>query len=74
MQMSYAKIKVIMQQKIYPIGIQNLEKIRKEGYFYIDKTALVYRMVKTGSYYFLSRRAVLGKACWSLPSKQMDVS
>ena len=44
-----------MSEKIYPIGIQNFEKIRKEGYFYIDKTALIYRLVKTGSYYFLSR-------------------
>lgn len=35
-----------MSEKIYPIGIQNFEKIRKEGYFYIDKTALIYRLVK----------------------------
>lgn len=28
-----------MSNKIYPIGIQNFEKIRKDGYFYIDKTA-----------------------------------
>ena len=44
-----------MSNKIYPIGIQNFEKIRNDGYFYIDKTALMYQMVKTGSYYFLSR-------------------
>ena len=44
-----------MSTKIYPIGIQNFEKIRNDGYFYIDKTALMYQMVKTGSYYFLSR-------------------
>lgn len=30
-----------MSDKIYPIGIQNFEKLRKEGYFYIDKTALI---------------------------------
>ena len=42
-----------MSSKIYPIGIQNFEKFRKDGYFYIDKTALIYQMVKTGSYYFL---------------------
>ena len=41
-----------MSHKIYPIGIQNFEKIRNDGYFYIDKTALMYQMVKTGSYYF----------------------
>ena len=39
-----------MSNKIYPIGIQNFEKIRKGGFFYIDKTALVYQMVMTGSY------------------------
>ncbi len=27
-----------MSNKIYPIGIQNFEKIRQDGYFYIDKT------------------------------------
>ena len=51
-----------MSSKIYPIGIQNFEKIRKDGYFYIDKTALIYRMVKTGSYYFLSRPRRFGKS------------
>ena len=51
-----------MSNKIYPIGIQNFEKIRKEGYFYVDKTALIYRMVKTGSYYFLSRPRRFGKS------------
>ena len=29
-----------MSHKIYPIGIQNFEKIRNDGYFYLDKTAL----------------------------------
>ena len=43
-----------MNQTIYPIGIQNFEKIRKDGYLYIDKTALVYQLVTTGQYYFLS--------------------
>ena len=38
----------IQSNKIYPIGIQNFEKMRKGGYFYVDKTALVYRLVKTG--------------------------
>ena len=44
-----------MGNRIYPIGIQNFEKIRKEGYVYVDKTALMYKLVKSGSYYFLSR-------------------
>lgn len=48
--------------KIYPIGIQNFEKIRRDGYFYVDKTALIYQMAKTGSYFFLSRPRRFGKS------------
>ena len=51
-----------MNQTIYPIGIQNFEKIRKEGYLYVDKTALIYQLVQTGSYYFLSRPRRFGKS------------
>ena len=50
-----------MSHKIYPIGIQNFEKIRNDGYFYIDKTALMYQMVKTGSYYFFESSAPFRK-------------
>ena len=48
--------------KLYPVGIQNFEKLRNGGYFYIDKTALMYRLVTTGSYYFLSRPRRFGKS------------
>ena len=51
-----------MSSKIYPIGIQNFESLRRDGYFYIDKTALVYQLVKTGRYYFLSRPRRFGKS------------
>ena len=47
---------------LYPIGIQNFEKRRKGGCLYVDKTALMYRMVKEGSYYFLSRPRRFGKS------------
>ena len=30
----------------YPIGIQDFESIINGGYVYVDKTALVYRLVK----------------------------
>ena len=30
-----------MGGKIYPIGIQNFEKLRRGGYFYIDKTDFI---------------------------------
>ena len=48
--------------KLYPIGIQNFEKIRIDNYLYLDKTALIYQLVKTGSYYFLSRPRRFGKS------------
>ena len=46
----------------YPIGIQDFEKIRREGYLYIDKTSFIYQMVNGGSYYFLSRPRRFGKS------------
>ena len=46
----------------YPIGIQNFEKIRREGFVYVDKTALIYKLVDEGSYYFLSRPRRFGKS------------
>ena len=46
----------------YPIGIQNFEKIRHDGFAYVDKTAQMYKMVSEGSYYFLSRPRRFGKS------------
>ena len=46
----------------YPIGIQNFEKLRRDGYAYVDKTALMWKMVSEGSYYFLSRPRRFGKS------------
>ncbi len=46
----------------YPIGIQNFEKIRVDGFVYVDKTALIYQLVSNGSYYFLSRPRRFGKS------------
>jgi O-acetylhomoserine/O-acetylserine sulfhydrylase-like pyridoxal-dependent enzyme len=48
--------------KNLPIGLQNFEKLRKDGYLYVDKTALVHQLVTTGSYYFLSRPRRFGKS------------
>ena len=49
-------------KKIYPIGIQNFEKIREDGFVYVDKTSQIYDLVHTGSYYFLSRPRRFGKS------------
>lgn len=46
----------------YPIGIQNFEKLRQDGYLYIDKTGLVYSLVQTSNCYFLSRPRRFGKS------------
>lgn len=51
-----------MSNKIYPIGIQNFESLRRDGYFYVDKTALIYEIIRTGRYYFLSRPRRFGKS------------
>ena len=41
--------------KRFPIGLQDLAQIRRNGYYYVDKTALVYDLVQSGCVYFLSR-------------------
>ena len=46
----------------YPIGIQSFDRLREDGYVYIDKTALVYSLVQEGSIYFLSRPRRFGKS------------
>ncbi len=47
---------------LYPIGIQNFEKIRTGGFVYVDKTEQIYNLAATGSYYFLSRPRRFGKS------------
>ena len=52
-----------MARKRYPIGIQTFERIRKEDWFYVDKTEYIYRMTHTdGTYFFLSRPRRFGKS------------
>lgn len=46
----------------YPIGIQDFEGLRKDNYLYVDKTALIMKMVSEGCYYFLSRPRRFGKS------------
>ena len=47
---------------LYPIGIQDFEKIRKGGYVYVDKTELIYNLARQGGYAFLSRPRRFGKS------------
>ncbi len=46
----------------YPIGVQAFDKLRTEGFVYVDKTALVHKMAQEGNYYFLSRPRRFGKS------------
>lgn len=51
-----------MQTTKYPIGIQNFEDLRKGNWLYIDKTDLIFDLVNSGKYYFLSRPRRFGKS------------
>ena len=46
----------------YPIGIQTFEEVISGDYVYVDKTALVYQLIQTGKYYFISRPRRFGKS------------
>ena len=52
---------VIFERKL-PIGIQTFEKIRNEGYLYVDKTRMVWNLASMGVAYFLSRPRRFGKS------------
>ena len=45
-----------------PIGIQTFRTIREEGYYYVDKTPHIRRLVEGGTHYFLSRPRRFGKS------------
>ena len=49
-------------ERKYPVGIQSFEKLRKDGYLYVDKTPLIYKMITEGCPYFLSRPRRFGKS------------
>ena len=46
-----------------PVGIQSFEKIRKEGYLYVDKTDIIWQLANTDkTYNYLSRPRRFGKS------------
>lgn len=45
-----------------PVGIQDFEGLREDGYIYVDKTEYIYRLVHEGKPYFLSRPRRFGKS------------
>ena len=46
----------------FPLGVQHFPKLREEGYLYIDKTRWIYRLIREGAAYFLSRPRRFGKS------------
>ena len=46
----------------YPVGIQDFGEVIHGDYVYVDKTALMWRLIDTGKYYFLSRPRRFGKS------------
>lgn len=51
-------------ERIYPVGIQDFEKLRMEGAVYVDKTDLIYNLTRK-YYVFLSRPRRFGKSLLS---------
>ena len=48
---------------LYPIGIQDFENIRRDGFVYVDKTEFVYNLSHgSGKYFFLGRPRRFGKS------------
>lgn len=45
-----------------PIGIQDFRTLREEGYIYVDKTEVIFRLIHTAKFVFLSRPRRFGKS------------
>ena len=54
-----------INRRKYPVGIQTFENIVKDGYVYVDKTDLVYKLAHIAKYVFLSRPRRFGKSLLS---------
>ncbi len=54
----------MVEQKLkkLPLGISDFKKIITGDYLYVDKTQLIYQLITTGEYYFLSRPRRFGKS------------
>ncbi|MFK7983815.1 MAG: ATP-binding protein [Saprospiraceae bacterium] len=50
-----------MKQQL-PIGIQSFSQIRELNFLYVDKTETIFKLIKFGKYFFLSRPRRFGKS------------
>ncbi|MBR1464987.1 MAG: AAA family ATPase, partial [Bacteroidaceae bacterium] len=53
------------EMRLYPTGVQTFSKMIQDGYVYIDKTDVMWRMTKLSNYVFLSRPRRFGKSLLS---------
>ncbi len=56
------EVRAMATDRKLPIGIQDFERLIREGFVYVDKTEYVYRLAKSGLPYFLSRPRRFGKS------------
>ena len=56
-------IMIETNDRILPVGIQSFEKIRKDGYLYVDKTDIIWQLAnRNKTYNYLSRPRRFGKS------------
>ena len=55
-------LKKLPALKRFPIGVQDFAVIREDDKYYVDKTDLIYKLVKADRYFFLSRPRRFGKS------------
>ena len=59
-------IMVEINDRKLPVGIQSFEKIRKDGYLYVDKTDIIWQLAnRNKTYNYLSRPRRFGKSVLS---------
>ncbi len=51
-----------MTRQRLPIGIQDFDRLRNTGSYYVDKTSLIQNLIAQGDYWFLSRPRRFGKS------------
>ena len=50
------------QRRALPVGVQTFRKMREGGYYYVDKTPFLDRLIEDGTHYFLARPRRFGKS------------
>lgn len=48
--------------RIYPVGVETFDEIIERGYIYVDKTEIIYQLIQSGKFFFLSRPRRFGKS------------